>query len=128
MKDHRLFVPPTISKQVVHPTPKPQRRLVAPKKEGKDFAAHLAEAQRLQVSHHAQQRLSQRQIPLSSETWGRVLRAVDRAAAKGSRDSLVLVEDLALVVNIPNRTVITAVNGPNMKERVFTNIDSAVIG
>jgi flagellar operon protein len=50
-----------------------------------------------------------------------------RAAAKGARDSLVLVDQTAFVVSVPNRTVITAVDREHMREQVFTNIDSAVI-
>jgi flagellar operon protein len=53
--------------------------------------------------------------------------AVNRARAKGARESLVLMGELALVVSVKNNTVITAVDGANMRENVFTNIDSAVI-
>ena len=54
--------------------------------------------------------------------------AVGKAAQKGARESLVLMQpDLAFVVSVRNRTVITAVDGDSMKENVFTNIDSAVI-
>ncbi len=52
---------------------------------------------------------------------------MDKAAAKGARESLILMDNLALVVSIRNRTVITAVDEKRMKEHVFTNIDSAVI-
>jgi flagellar operon protein len=52
---------------------------------------------------------------------------VGRAAGKGSRDSLVLVDGTAFVVSVPNRTVITAVGSEHMREHIFTNIDSAVI-
>ena len=57
----------------------------------------------------------------------RLTSGVDRAAAKGSRNSLVLVDQNAFVVSVPNRTVITAVDRSHMKEQVFTNIDSALI-
>jgi flagellar operon protein len=53
--------------------------------------------------------------------------AVGRARAKGARESLVLMGELALVVSVKNNTVITAVDGANLRENVFTNIDSAVI-
>ena len=53
---------------------------------------------------------------------------MDLAARKGSRSAVVLVDDLAFVVAVPNRTVITAIDGGHMKEKIFTNIDSAVIG
>lgn len=122
----KVFLPPPI----LTPTPRPAGGThPAPKadREGKNFAAHLAEAQGLRLSRHAEERLVRREIPLSPEVWGRVLAAVDKLAAKGGRDSLVLVGDLALLVNVPNRTVVTAVDRENMKERVFTNIDSAVI-
>ena len=52
---------------------------------------------------------------------------LQRLEKKGARDSLVLMQDLALVVSVKNNTVITAVDGESLKENVFTNIDSAVI-
>jgi flagellar operon protein len=53
--------------------------------------------------------------------------AVQRAASKGARDALVLMDDLAMVVSVTNRTVVTVVDKDNLKQNVFTNIDSAVI-
>ncbi len=64
---------------------------------------------------------------MDQAAWDRVKEGVDRAAAKGARESLVLMDNVALVVSIKNRTVITAVDKANLKESVFTNIDSAVI-
>jgi flagellar operon protein len=64
---------------------------------------------------------------MTPEILGKLEKAVAGAASKGSRDSLILMKNLAFIVNIPNRTVITAMDGENMKENVFTNIDSAVI-
>ena len=49
------------------------------------------------------------------------------AAGKGARESLVLMNELAFVVSVPNRTVITAMTGNSMKGNVFTQIDSAVV-
>jgi flagellar operon protein len=82
---------------------------------------------RLKVSGHAQTRMQSRNIELGLEEWDRVMGGVDRAAAKGAKESLVMVDDVALVVSIKNRTVITAVDKAHLKENVFTNIDSAVI-
>jgi hypothetical protein len=65
-------------------------------------------------------------ISFSKHALARV-QGVDRAAGKGSRDSLVLVDGTAFVVSVSNRTVITAVGSQHMKDNVFTNIDSAVI-
>lgn len=90
------------------------------------LAGALAE-QGLKFSRHAQERLAQRQIRLGPAEMQRLSGGVARAAAKGARDSLVLLDNLALVVSVPNRTVVTAVDGPHLKENVFTNIDSAVI-
>ncbi|MBO8159354.1 TIGR02530 family flagellar biosynthesis protein [Thermosyntropha sp.] len=81
----------------------------------------------LKFSSHAQQRLKSRNIELSPTDIARLEEAVAKARSKGARDSLILMDDLALVVSIKNNTVITAVNGENLKENVFTNIDSAVI-
>ncbi|HEY9722516.1 MAG TPA: TIGR02530 family flagellar biosynthesis protein [Oscillatoriaceae cyanobacterium] len=81
----------------------------------------------LKLSAHAQQRLSSRQIQLTPQDWDKIHRAVDKAAAKGAKESLVLTDKAALVVSVKNRTVITAVDPASMKENVFTNIDSAVI-
>jgi flagellar operon protein len=78
-------------------------------------------------SGHALQRLERRGIALDDQTLARLNGGVDRAAAKGSRSSVVLVDDSAFVVSVPNRTVITAVDREHMKDQVFTNIDSAVI-
>lgn len=81
----------------------------------------------VRFSAHAIDRLREREIQLTPSDHEQIRDAVDRAAAKGSRESLLLKADLALVVNVPNRTVITAVPGNRMKEHVFTNIDSAVL-
>jgi flagellar operon protein len=81
----------------------------------------------LQFSRHALARLQRRGIELDQTTLGRLSEGVGRAAGKGSRDSLVLVDGTAFVVSVSNRTVITAVGSEHMKDNVFTNIDSAVI-
>ncbi|MBS1718996.1 MAG: hypothetical protein JST35_00965 [Armatimonadetes bacterium] len=93
--------------------------------QGPDFASVLQD--QLKVSGHAQTRLQSRNIDLDAAQWNRVLDGVNRAAAKGAKESLVMVDDAALVVSVKNRTVITAVDKAGLKENVFTNIDSAVI-
>jgi flagellar operon protein len=82
---------------------------------------------RLKLSGHAKTRLASRNIELDRDAWERVIQGVDKAAQKGARESLVMLDDVALVVSIKNRTVITAVDRERLKENVFTNIDSAVI-
>jgi len=83
--------------------------------------------QPLKFSAHATQRLAERNIKLDAATMGRVSDAVDKAAAKGVEDSLVLTGDAALIVNVKNRTVITAMDRSQLQGNVFTNIDGAVI-
>jgi flagellar operon protein len=81
----------------------------------------------LKLSGHAQTRMQSRQIELDKGQWDRVMQGVDKAAAKGAKESLVMVDDVAMVVSVKNRTVITMVDKAHMKENVFTNIDSAVV-
>ncbi|MBW4083249.1 TIGR02530 family flagellar biosynthesis protein [Paenibacillus sp. S150] len=81
----------------------------------------------LKFSNHAAKRLEQRGIELGSSQLDQISSAVDKAAAKGSKESLILMKDMALIVSVPNRTVVTAMDGSSMKDNVFTQIDSAVI-
>ena len=83
--------------------------------------------QPLKFSAHASQRLQERKINLDSATLSRVTDAIDKAEAKGIEDTLVLTNDAALIVNVKNRTVITAMDKQSLNGNVFTNIDGAVI-
>lgn len=93
----------------------------------KILQGELQQDKEIKFSRHATERLYARRIELGEEQLSRLKDAVDKAEAKGCRESLVLLDDLALVVSVKNKTVITAVDGENRKENVFTNIDSAVI-
>ncbi|MEW6540722.1 MAG: TIGR02530 family flagellar biosynthesis protein [Bacillota bacterium] len=81
----------------------------------------------LKFSAHAQRRLAERQISLGPHDLKKINQAAFLAEAKGSRRSLLIYGDLALVTSIANRTVVTAVNGEAAANSVFTDIDSAVI-
>lgn len=81
----------------------------------------------LKFSAHAQKRLAERQISLGPQDLEKINRAAFLAETKGSRQSLLIYGDLALVTSITNRTVVTAVNAYAAENNVFTNIDSAVI-
>lgn len=81
----------------------------------------------LRFSAHALERLQARKISISAEDMARMNQMADKAAQKGARSSLFMLRDVAMVVSIKNRVVITAVDGDSMKENVFTNIDSAAI-
>jgi flagellar operon protein len=91
------------------------------------FQEKLTGELELKFSAHALKRLESRKISLNGNDLDRLKEAVNRADAKGAKESLILMDQLALVVSVRNRTVITAVDGDSMKENVFTNIDSAVI-
>lgn len=86
----------------------------------------INETSEVKFSKHAQMRLETRNIKISDAQKQKISKAIDKAEEKGVRDSLVLVDDIALVVNVKDRTVITAVNSNELKENVFTNIDGAV--
>jgi len=98
--------------------------------QGGSFAAALEAklAGPLKMSSHALQRIERREITFDAPVKARLEAAVEKAAAKGARESLVLVDNTAFVVSVRNRTVITAVNVSPMNDQVFTNLDSAVIG
>ncbi|HWR05341.1 TIGR02530 family flagellar biosynthesis protein [Sporomusa sp.] len=82
----------------------------------------------VKFSQHALQRLNSRKIQLDSSQLSKLNQAVDKAAQKGAKESLILMSDnLAFVVSVKNKTVITAIDGASIKDNVFTNIDSAVI-
>jgi flagellar operon protein len=81
----------------------------------------------LKFSAHAIQRLQSRNISLSPDDVSKMNTMADLAAAKGAKSSLFIVNNVAMVVSIKNRTVITAVDSESMKDNVFTNIDSAAI-
>ena len=78
-------------------------------------------------SKHALERLSRRGVDINTQTLGRLTEGIQRAADKGARNSVVLVDGTAFVASVKNNTVITAVTPEAMKSHVFTNIDSAVI-
>jgi len=84
-------------------------------------------SQEVRFSKHAQNRLSDRNITLSDEQMTRLNGATQKASAKGIKESLVIVDSLAFIVNIPNNTVVTALDQAESSDNVFTNIDGAVI-
>ena len=84
-------------------------------------------AEPLSFSAHAQSRLVSRQIQLTDTQLARLRSGVDQAAQKGARDSLVMMDNLAFIVSVANRKVVTALDGAASQGNVFTQIDSAVI-
>jgi flagellar operon protein len=84
------------------------------------------ELEKLKFSNHALKRLENRNINLSEADLGKIQNAVEKAELKGAKDSLVMMRDTAFIVNIPNKTVVTAMPINNSEENIFTNIDSVV--
>ena len=99
--------------------------------ERSDFASHLKrarlEAMGTTISNHAWQRIQQRGISMTEAQQHRLGEAMQTLAAKGARDALLMRADAAFVVNVPNRTVVTAIDQHEMQQRVFTQIDSAML-
>ena len=81
----------------------------------------------LKFSAHATQRLRERQIQFDPETLSKMNDAITKADAKGVQDTLMITDKAALIVSVPNRTVITAMDKNNLNGNIFTNIDGAVI-
>lgn len=98
---------------------------------GKSFDQVLREnvkqKEALIFSKHAEIRMSQREIELSGDDLGKLLEAVEKAGQKGVRNTLVFMDQMAFVVNVPSSVVITAMKGKDLEENVFTQIDGAVI-
>ena len=84
-------------------------------------------SEELKFSKHAAMRLENRNINLSQEQSERLESGVQKASEKGIRESLVIVDSLAFIVNVPNKTVVTAMNQNDSDENIYTNIDCAVI-
>lgn len=104
--------------------------------QGKSFADILSEktqegtnpnAAGVTFSKHAAQRLSDRNIELSDTQLERLSEGTKEAGNKGINSSLVMVDDLAFIVNTKSNTVVTAMDPSSSDKNVFTNIDGAVI-
>lgn len=87
----------------------------------------LGELNNVKFSKHAQERLEERNIALDHADLKQLSNAVALAEKKGASDSVVFLRDMAFIVSVKNKTVVTAMHGETLKQNVFTNIDSAVI-
>lgn len=91
------------------------------------FRQQLQQNPQLTFSKHALQRVDSRQISISPGELSQISAAVEKAKAKGIKDALIVSGQNAFIVNVPSGTVITTMNGREMADNVFTNIDGAVI-
>jgi len=87
----------------------------------------ISQNQELKFSKHAQARLEQRNINLSSQELQRLNHGLDKASQKGIKETLLIMDNRIFVANVSNKIVITAALEEQLKESVFTNIDGAVI-
>lgn len=84
-------------------------------------------AEGVKFSNHAVERMMSRGIQFNPADMQKLNDAVNRAASKGSKDSLILMNDSALIVSVKNKTVVTVMDKNALKENVFTNIDSTIV-
>lgn len=105
----------------------------APKNTGSGVSAlqqakiNPANLEGVKFSNHAVERMMSRGIKFGPEDMQKLNDAVGRAAAKGSKDSLILMNESALIVSVKNKTVVTVMDKTALKENVFTNIDSTIV-
>jgi flagellar operon protein len=113
------------------PTPQSPQKINRIGGHGLSFAevlkSRLEEQTGMTFSSHAVDRLQERGIILEHDDLERLSSAVTKAEEKGANESLILMNDMAFIVNIKNRTVVTAMVGDSLRENIFTNIDSTVI-
>ena len=109
------------------PASRPSRPQVPDGKFGELFKQTVRDTQPVKFSAHAQNRLQYRQISLTDPQVARLEKGVTSAADKGAESSLVLLDNLAFIVSVRNRTVVTALDQAQTSSHVFTQIDSAVI-
>jgi len=93
---------------------------------GVNFAETLARTQDVRFSNHAQKRMETRDMQLSQDNVSRLSGAIDKAEKRGGKSSLVMVDDMAFIVNVRERLVVTALDAEHRGEGVFTQIDSVV--
>ncbi|SES67515.1 flagellar operon protein [Natronincola peptidivorans] len=88
---------------------------------------HIEKNAELKFSKHATERLQQRNIHLSKQDLSKLNNAIDNAAKKGIKETLIIMDNRAFIASVKNKTVITAAVEDQLKDNVFTNIDGAVI-
>lgn len=127
MKLHKSFIPPIGMHPHHHKISKTDSEIAK-----KDFTSHFQEAlskteTNLTISKHAKQRLQQRNIEISSDHWQKINAKVDEAKQMGVNESLVLLDNAALIVSAKNKTVITALDRNEAQSQIFTNINGTII-
>ena len=87
--------------------------------------SEISKQEEYTLSKHAANRL--KEINFTEDDMKEIGKGFKIAENKGSKNSVMLYKDVALIASIENKTVITAVDKERTKENIFTNIDSVVI-
>src|SRR6185437_2617529 len=118
---HRIPSQPLVRQgQAFNPVQSPQQ----------SFREHLNKAVQpaeLKISKHATERISERNIHISDAEWAHITDKVNEAKSKGIKESLVLMEQAALIISAKNSIVITAMDRMEAKDQLFTNIDGTIV-
>ena len=122
---NRNIIPMTQPKK----TTKTQDKPIISKSESFDKVLEKAinKEENVKFSKHAQERLEKRNIEFTSQDLKNINSAVEKAAQKGLKDTLIIMGNTALIANIRSKTVITAATDESLRDKVFTNIDGAII-
>ncbi len=78
-------------------------------------------------SRHARNRITSREINISNKEMIQLKAGIDKAVEKGAKNSLIVINKTAYIVSVESKTVVTIIDRESIKEKVFTNIDSAVL-
>ncbi|SHN16250.1 TIGR02530 family flagellar biosynthesis protein [Gracilibacillus kekensis] len=117
--DHRIHA--------LHPTILPNQQNNKKKNVETSFKEILGQQQPIQISKHAEQRMASRNIEITIDKWYEMESKLEEASKKGVRDSLVITDEAAFIVNAKNKTVITAMEKSEMKSKIFTNINGTIL-
>ena len=113
---------------------RPSQRVAAGAVPGGDFASRLRQTMQsgqgkpraVAISAHAGARLDARGISVTPHMMERLAQGTDQLARKNARESLIVMGRVGFVMNVPNRTVVTAMPLQGAGAQLFTNIDSAL--
>ncbi len=116
------IIPPNEQKQIQN-----NRKIDSKNNSFKDLLKNKLNKDNLNFSKHAQKRINAREMKVEDKELTKLKEGVAKAKEKGGQESLIMVDNNAYIVSIDNETVITAMGEEDIKDNVFTNIDSAVI-
>ncbi|MBU5267794.1 TIGR02530 family flagellar biosynthesis protein [Virgibacillus proomii] len=123
--DHRILQAPQHPSFVTREVKKTNKEINSSFKD--ILVQEQLEQRQLKISKHAVARIQERKIEINAKQWQRIEAKLSEAKRKGINDSLVLLSDAALLVNARNNTVVTAMDRNEAEDRIFTNINGAIL-